>query len=121
MKKINNDIEYNAIVTRIDELVEIVNDDTPQTDRNYIELDLLADMVVEYEKIHFPVSKPELVDVLKLRMYEMRLNQTSMAKLLGVSNSRINDYLNGRSEPTLKVAREMNKKLNIDANVILGV
>lgn len=35
-------------------------------------------------------------------------------ELLGVSTSRVSDYLNGRCEPTLKVAREISRKLNID-------
>ncbi|MEZ3589778.1 MAG: transcriptional regulator [Muribaculaceae bacterium] len=30
-------------------------------------------------------------------------------------------YISGKSEPTLKVAREMSRKLNIDANIVLGV
>ena len=42
-------------------------------------------------------------------------------ELLGISPSCISDYLTGRSEPTLKVAREMSRILNIDANIVLGV
>ena len=49
--------EYEAIMTRVNELVEIVDDDTPQTDKNYVELDFLADWVVDYEKEHFSIGK----------------------------------------------------------------
>ena len=42
-------------------------------------------------------------------MYEMGLNQVKLSELLGVSTSRVSDYLTGRSEPTLKVAREISK------------
>lgn len=58
---------------------------------------------------------------MKLRMYEMGINQAKLSELLGVSPSRVSDYLTGRCEPTLKVAREMSRKLNIDANIILGI
>ena len=58
---------------------------------------------------------------MKLRMYEMGINQAKLSELLGVSPSRISDYLTGRCEPTLKVAREMSRKLNIDADIVLGV
>ena len=75
----------------------------------------------EYEDEHYPIKVPSLVDVIKLRMYEMGINQAKLSELLGVSTSRISDYLTGRSEPTLKVAREMSRKLNIDANIVLGV
>jgi HTH-type transcriptional regulator/antitoxin HigA len=47
---------------RIDELVEIVDDNTDKRDRNYIELDFLTDLVVAYEKEHYPVKKPLLVE-----------------------------------------------------------
>ena len=60
MKLIANKVEYEAIMARIDELVEIVNDQTPSTDKNYIELDFLADLVVAYEKEHYPIGKSVL-------------------------------------------------------------
>jgi HTH-type transcriptional regulator/antitoxin HigA len=78
-------------------------------------------LVVDYEKEHYPVKKPVLVDTMKLRMYEMNLNQAKLAAILGVSSSRVSEYLTGKSEPTLKVARNISKKLNISANVVLGV
>jgi HTH-type transcriptional regulator/antitoxin HigA len=121
MKKIITEIEYEAIMQRIDELVEIVDDNTDKNDKNYIELDVLTDLVVAYEKEHYPVKKPALVEMMKLRMYEMDLNQTRLAAILGVSTSRVSEFLTGKSEPTLKVAREISSKLNINASVVLGV
>ncbi|NDV84328.1 type II toxin-antitoxin system HigA family antitoxin [Bacteroides sp. 51] len=121
MKRISNEIEYKAIMSRIDELVEIVDDNTPTTSKEYIELDILTDLVVGYEKEYYKIEKPSLVDVIKLRMFEMGLSQNKLSEIIGVSPSRISDYLTGRSEPTLKTAREISKKLNIDANIVLGV
>ena len=57
MKMISNKAEYEAIMARVDELVEIVNDNTPPTDKHYVELDFLADLIVDYEKEHFPIGK----------------------------------------------------------------
>jgi len=120
MKIIKTAAEYEAIMQRVNELVEIVDDSTPQTDKNYIELDILSDLVVAYEKEHYPIGKPSLSDVLKTRMDEMNLTQRSLALLLGISAPRVSEYLTGKSEPTLKVARKMHKQLNIDANLILA-
>jgi HTH-type transcriptional regulator/antitoxin HigA len=50
----------------------------------------------------------------------MGLTQKALAELLGVSPSRVNEYLTGKSEPTLKVACTINTQLSIDANIILG-
>ena len=121
MAKIQNETAYKAAMERIEELLPMVDDNTPLTDRNLIELDLLSGLVEEYEDEHYPIKTPSLVDVIKLRMYEMGINQAKLSELLGVSQSRIRDYLTGRSEPTLKVARDLSQKLNIDANIVLGV
>ena len=82
---------------------------------------MLSNLVADYSEEHFALEEPTLTDVLKLRMFEMGLNQKSLAKLIGVSPSRINEYLSGKCEPTLKVAREISRKLNIDASIVLGV
>jgi HTH-type transcriptional regulator/antitoxin HigA len=120
MKSIVTQAEYEAIMARINELVEIVDDNTPQTDRSYIELDFLADLVVAYEKEHYPIGKPSLADIIKIRMSEMNLTQRTLAEILEISAPRVSEYITGKSEPTLQVARRMHKKLNIDANLILG-
>ncbi|MDR0430651.1 MAG: helix-turn-helix domain-containing protein [Tannerellaceae bacterium] len=120
MKLISNKTEYEAIMSRIDELVEIVDDNTLQTDKDYIELDFLTDLVVAYEKEYFPIGKPTLTDILKSRMSEMNLTQRTLAEILEISPPRVSEYLTGKSEPTLQVARKMHKKLNIDADIILG-
>lgn len=121
MTKIKNEIEYEATSSRIEELLKIVDNTTESTDKNLIELSILSNLVADYEEEHYPVQTPTLVDIIKLRMYEMKLNQVKLSELLGVSPSRVSEYLTGKSEPTLKVARDLNKKLNIDANIILGV
>lgn len=62
--------QYEFALARIEELLPLVDDDTPLTDRNLIELDLLSGLVEEYEDEHYPIKSPSLVDVMKLRMYE---------------------------------------------------
>ena len=121
MTKIENQAQYEWAVKRVEELLPLVDDDTPLSDKNLIELDLLSALVEEYKDEYYPIKTPSLVDIMKLRMYEMGLSQAKLSELLGVSPSRISDYFTGRSEPTLKVAREISRKLNIDVNIVLGV
>ncbi len=121
MAKINNELEYNVLMARIEELLPLVDDNTASTDKNLIELAIISDLVADYEEEHYPIATPTLIDVIKLRMYEMKLNQIKLSEMLGVSTSRVSEYLTGKSEPTLKVAREMSKKLNIDAHIVLGI
>lgn len=49
MKGVKHQIEYQVICERIEELLAIVNDHTPIDDKNFIELDILSDLVVDYE------------------------------------------------------------------------
>lgn len=121
MGAIKNKVQYEATCKRIEELLEVVGNETPSNDKDFIELDLLSDLVADYEEKHYPVQAPSLPEVIRLRMFEMGLSQKKLSDLLNVSPSRVSEYLNGKSEPTLKVAREISTKLNIDANLILGV
>ena len=113
--------EYNAIVGRVEELLQNPDNIENRDAKGYVELNLLSDLVADYEERHYPVKKPSLIGVIKLRMAEMGLDQKRLSELLGVSTSRVSEYLNGKSEPTLKVAREISLKLNIDASIVLGV
>jgi len=121
MTKIENETQYEWAVARVEKLLPLVDDNTPETDPNYIELVLLSNLVADYSDEHYSVGEPTLIDVIRLRMYEMGLTQASLAKLIGVSPSRVCDYLSGKSEPTLKVGRTISKKLNISPSVVLGV
>ena len=121
MTKIENQAQYEWAIKRVEELLPLVDDNTSLSDPNSIELELLSNLVADYSEEHFALGEPTLIDVLKLRMYEMGLNQKSLSQLIGISPSRLSDYISGKCEPTLKVAREMSRKLNIDANIVLGV
>lgn len=121
MAKIENRTQYDWAVKRVEELLPLVDDSTPLDDPNCIELELLSNMVADYSEEHFALGTPTLAEVIKLRMYEMGLTQANLAKMLGVSPSRVSEYLSGKCEPTLKVCRIISKQLNIDASVVLGV
>ena len=121
MARITNETAYKATMQRIEELLPLVDDSTPPTDKNLVELDLLSELAAEYEEEPYPVSTPSLPDIIRLRMAEMGINQTKLSEMLGVSPSRISDYLTGRCEPTLRIGREISRKLNIDASIVLGV
>ena len=118
---IQTEKEYKAIVERIEALLQDPDNIENKDATGYIELNLLSDLVADYEERYYPVKKPSLIEVIKLRMAEMGLNQKRLSELLGVSTARISEYLNGKSEPTLKVAREISIKLGIDASIVLGV
>lgn len=121
MTKIKTEKEYNVVMERIEELLDVVNNETSIDNKDSIELELLSSLVEEYEDEHYPIGTPSLAETIKLRMYEMKLTQRGLAELIGISPSRISEILSGKIEPTYQVARSISKNLNIDASIVLGV
>ena len=48
------------------------------------------------------------------------MSQKQLASEIGVSASRISDYITGRAEPTLKIARLLCTTLDITPAAMLG-
>lgn len=54
--------EYEASLKRIDELLPLVTDDTPDSDPNLIELLKASNIVEEYEDVHYPIPEIQQSD-----------------------------------------------------------
>jgi len=52
MTAIKNEQQYELSLERIEELLKVVGNDTPSTDKNFIELGLLSDLVADYGAVH---------------------------------------------------------------------
>lgn len=74
---------------------EKTGEDTSQGDPRLLELDILSELVEEYENAHFPVKTPSLASVILSRMHEMHLSQ---------------------KEPTFQQA--IAERLGIDADIV---
>jgi HTH-type transcriptional regulator/antitoxin HigA len=118
MKRIS-EVDYKKASVRIEELLKVVNNNTPQNDPNLKELVALSDIIENYETEYYPIGTPSLKDVIELRMFEKKLKQKDLAELLETSTSRISEYLNGKRDITIEIARALHKKLNIDSDIIL--
>ena len=46
--------QYEYALNRIEELLPLVTDETPASDKNAIELTIVSDVVEAYEKLHYP-------------------------------------------------------------------
>jgi len=115
------DVQYKYALARIEELLPLVDESTPANDRNAVELSLVSEVVIAYEKEHFPIEKPSIAQLIELALEEANMTQKQLASEIGVSPSRINDYITGRAEPTLKVAKSLCKVLSIQPSAMLGL
>jgi HTH-type transcriptional regulator/antitoxin HigA len=112
--------QYEFALVRIEELLPLVDDNTPANDRNAVELTMMSDVVIDYEKEHFPIGKPTVAQLIQLSLDENNMSQKQLAEKIGVSPSRINDYVSGRAEPTLRIARMLCITLGIAPAAMLG-
>ena len=119
MAKISKE-QYEFALTRIEELLPLVDDNTPTNDRNAVELTMMSDVVIDYEKEHFPIGKPTVAQLIQISLDEKNMTQKELASEIGVSPSRICDYVSGRAEPTLKIARLLCATLGITPAAMLG-
>lgn len=120
MEKITKE-QYEFALNRIEELLPLVTDETPANDKNSIELTLMSDIVESYEKLHYPIGKPSVSELIELSLEDKHMSQKQLASEIGISPSRINDYIAGRSEPTLKIARLLCKTLDISPAAMLQI
>ena len=49
MTRIDNEMQYNSVMKRINELLEVVNENTPEDDIRSVELVSLSNLVADYE------------------------------------------------------------------------
>ena len=120
MNKISQE-QYEYAIIRIEELLPLVDDTIPANDKSAVELSLLSDLVIAYEKEHYPIEKPTVAELIEISLQEKGMTQKQLAGEIGISPSRINDYIAGRSEPTLKIARLLCQILNIQPAAMLGL
>lgn len=120
MALLKNEDAYRFALKRFDELSPMITEDMSKKDERYIEYDYLADLIVEYEKEHYPIEPPTLQEAIELRMYEMNLTQKEAAEMLGISQPRMSSLINGKFEPTLSLARKIAKVFDIMPEIVLG-
>ena len=51
--------QYDFALLRIEELLPLVDDNTPANNRNAIELTVMSDIVIGYEKEHYPIANQQ--------------------------------------------------------------
>jgi len=115
------ELQYQYASNRIEELIHITDSQDDDYSKENIELSIMSDVVWNYEQKHVQMPSLTPAQMLEVTMEELGLSQKEVAKRVGISPSRISDYVNGRAEPTLKVAARLCKELHIPPAIMLGI
>lgn len=85
-------------------------------------LDELSVLAEQYEDSIslMPIKVPDtLTGMIRFKMFELNLKQKQLAKVLGMSETRISEILTGKRRVNIDVAKKLHSKLKIDASFIL--
>jgi HTH-type transcriptional regulator / antitoxin HigA len=82
-------------------------------------LNHLADLISEYEEIHYPMPRVPGRQVLEFLMDQHRLRQSDLVPIFG-SKSIVSEVLSGKRQLTVKHIRELSKLFHVSADVFIG-
>jgi HTH-type transcriptional regulator/antitoxin HigA len=125
--KIENRKEYDAVMARIEKLLQKSTeaggfDKLTKKEAETLEnLSLIAEQFEDSIPL-MPIKQPSTIaEMLRYKMFELNLKQKQLAKLVGVSETRISELLSGKRKLNIGLAKKLHFKLNIDADFLLNV
>ena len=117
-KRIQNKEVYELTMKEIDALMKKGEENLSQKELD--RLRILAEAAENYEDTREPLPVPStLPDMIRMKMFQLRLKQQYTAKLLGVSEAKLSLILSGKQKPDIYFVKALHEKLNLDANQIL--
>jgi len=79
-------------------------------------------IVKVYEDVNFTIPMPQtLQGLIELKMYEKKLKQKELAKLLHTTDTKLSEIMHNKRKPSLSFIKAMNEVLGIDGNLLLKI
>jgi HTH-type transcriptional regulator/antitoxin HigA len=92
------------------------------SDNEKAELEKHTKIVKAYEDLHYPIPMPQtLQGLIELKMYERKLKQKDIAKLLATTDTKLSEIMHNKRKPNVKFLKALHEKLHIDGNLLLKV
>ena len=112
---IQNKTEYNAVIKRIEELS--VNPPNLKSDQGR-ELMLLGFLADKYEDETFPVSYPDPIDAIKVRMEDLNLSVHDLLDVFG-DRGTASKVLNRKRSLSIGMIRQLSEKLALPLTLLI--
>ena len=113
IKPIKTEKDYFGALKRFDKIFDTVAG-TPESD----EADVLAVLIDEFEKKHYPVEAPDPIEAIKIRMEELKLKQVDLINEMG-GKSRVSEVLNRKRKLTIEMIRKLTGRLNLSTDMLI--
>ncbi len=113
IKPLKSKADYESALVQLDKLF-----DAPIGTKESDYADILAILIDEYEKKHYPIEEPDPIEAIRIRMEEMQLKQVDLINEIG-GKSRVSEILNKKRKLTTEMIRKLTLKLNLSANLLI--
>ena len=107
IRVIKTEEDYNQALKRLESIF-----DAPVDSKEGDEAEILSILIEKYEDEHYPIEAPDPIEAIKFRMEQMDMNNQDLADVIGYK-SRVSEIFNRKRKLTLKMIRNLHKKLKI--------
>lgn len=111
--------QYRYALARVEALLPRMEDETISAPEEQ-ELAIMSDVVASYEEEHYPLESLTLGELISYALKEQGKSQAELARELRISPSRVSDFVNDKSEPSLSLAGRICQALGLSAELVLG-
>lgn len=111
--------QYRYALARVEALLPRMEDETMSAPEEQA-LAIMSDVVASYEEEHYPLESLTLGELISYALKEQGKSQAELARELGISPSRVSDFVNDKSEPSLSLAGRICQALGLSAELVLG-
>jgi HTH-type transcriptional regulator/antitoxin HigA len=117
--EIKNKKDYHSVMAEMETYLQ--KGFSKLTKKESKELERLSKLVEAYENVYYslPMKPERLGDMIALKMFERKMKQKDLARLLEISPTRVSEVLHGKRRITIDLAKKLHEKLDIEAEFIL--
>lgn len=125
MKKTVSKKEFESAEKKMNELLALTTKKggfKNLSKKEETELAKYTEIVNSYEKVHYSIPMPEtLQGLIELKMYENKLKQKDLAKMLHTTDTKLSEIMHNKRKPNISFLKAMNEVLGIDGNLLLKI
>jgi len=120
IKPITNEKEFEEAAAIIERLVDAdLIKNKKEREKAMAILEAVTILASEYEKKYYSIPKPDPIDAIRERMYQLNLSQKDVAPYFGGDN-RVSEVLNRKRNLTLNMIKSLHIHLKIPGDVLLS-
>jgi HTH-type transcriptional regulator / antitoxin HigA len=116
IRPLHTEADYDAALEEIERYFQHEpKPGTAEADR----FDLLALIIEDYERKHWPIDSPDTIDAIRYRMETGGYSQADLGRLLG-SRQRASDLLTRQRTLTMNMAWKLHREWGIPAEALIA-